>query len=423
MSPQFLSGSTTDTRPAETAAVSASPVPARPHRVAEVGTGAGPMTADEPSPGRSRPVRVAWEGDHETLHSMALVNRALCRLLLDRGHDLGLLAGSRPYVTAAERLPLDPRLAARFGRGPIGGPAQVHVGHAWPPRLDPPPQGRWVLMQPWEYGSLPRAWLPALRRVDEVWANSRSTRDCYLEAGVPPERVQVVPLGIDPAIFRPDVEPLRLPPGPGFRFLFVGGTIHRKGFDLLLMAYARAFRPGDGVGLVVKDVGARSYYRGETAGAQVAEHRARGYPIEYLDDALDERELARLYAACDCLVLPYRGEGFGLPVVEAMACGLPAIVTGGGPALDYATGATAFLVPARRAEFPECRAGETETVGRPWLWEPDPDSLVDLLRWAVADPATTRAKGAAASARIRAHFTWSQSADAAESRLRALAWS
>jgi glycosyltransferase involved in cell wall biosynthesis len=379
-----------------------------------------PAPHPDPPAGRSRPVRVAWEGDYESLHSMALVNRVLCRLFLDRGHDLGLLAGSRPWVTAAERLPLEPRFLARFGRGPVSGPAQVHVGHAWPPRLEPPPQGRWVLMQPWEYGSLPKAWLPALRRVDEVWAYTRSVRDCYLEAGVPPERVQVVPLGIDPAVFRPDVEPMSLAPGPSFRFLFVGGTIHRKGFDLLLAAYARAFRPGDGVGLVVKDMGSRSFYRGETAEAVVAEHRARGYPIEYLDGALDERELARLYAACDCLALPYRGEGFGLPVVEAMACGLPAIVTGGGPALDYASETTAFLVPARRAELPECQGDERESVGRSWLWEPDTEALVELLRRAASDPAATRAKGAAASAWIREHFTWSNSADVAEARLRAL---
>ncbi len=40
-------------------------------------------------------------------------------------------------------------------------------------------------MQPWEYGSIPKAWMPALRHVDEVWAYSRSVRDCYLDAGMP----------------------------------------------------------------------------------------------------------------------------------------------------------------------------------------------------------------------------------------------
>ena len=254
-----------------------------------------PSLGTVPAPGG--PVRVAWEGDFEGLHSLAMVNRALCRSLLERGHDLGLLQDAAgPAVGIGPSVPLDPRLAARLGRGPRGGPAQVHVRHRWPPRLDPPPHGRWVLMQPWEFGSLPRAWLPMLRRVDEVWAYSRSVRDAYLEAGVPPERVHVVPLGVDPEVFRPGLTPLPLPPGPSVRFLFVGGTIFRKGIDVLLAAYTRAFRASDGVGLVIKDMGSRSFYRGQTAEAQVAELRERGYPVEYIDRDLTETELAGLYA-------------------------------------------------------------------------------------------------------------------------------
>ena len=77
-----------------------------------------------------------------------------------------------------------------------------------------------------------------LRRIDEIWAYSRSVRDYYLEAGVPPERVHVVPLGVDPEIFRPSLKPITLPVGPSCRFLFVGGTIFRKGIDLLLAAWS-----------------------------------------------------------------------------------------------------------------------------------------------------------------------------------------
>jgi len=192
---------------------------------------------------------VVWEGDFEGLHSLAMVNRAVCRGLLEREVDLGLLQVETG--PDEDRVALDATLAARMGKRPAGGPAQMHVGHRWPPRMEAPPQGRWVLMQPWEYGSLPKAWLPMLRRVDEVWAYSRSVRDCYLEAGVPPERVHVVPLGVDPEVFRPGLESLPLPPGPAIRFLFVGGTIFRKGIDLLLTAFARAFQPADNVGLVI----------------------------------------------------------------------------------------------------------------------------------------------------------------------------
>ena len=212
-------------------------------------------------------MRVAWEGDFEALHSLTMVNRAVCRGLIDRRHDVRLIARSTgTTVEPDERVELDAQLRQRQLAVAVAGTgaardalsafnAQVHVRHCWPPVIEPPARGKWVLMQPWEFGSLPKAWVPMLGQVDEIWAYSRYVRDCYLEAEVPRDNVHVVPLGIAPEVFRPGVEPLPLPAGPEFRLLFVGGTIHRKGIDVLLAAFARAFRPGDGVGLVIKEMG------------------------------------------------------------------------------------------------------------------------------------------------------------------------
>ena len=76
-----------------------------------------------------------------------------------------------------------------------------------------------------------------------------------------------------------------------------------------------------------------------------------GARIAYITDDLTEQEMASLYAACDVLVHPYRGEGFGLPVIEAMACGLPVIVTAGGSTDDFATDEFAFRIPSVRKPF------------------------------------------------------------------------
>jgi glycosyltransferase involved in cell wall biosynthesis len=261
-------------------------------------TGAAGSPAEPCAPSMLNRVRVAWEEDFEVLHSLAIVNRALCRGLLDRGHDVRPIANlAGPAVEPDERVELDARLAQALwaeAAGPAGKDAasrfevQVHVRHQWPPVTQPPARGKWVLMQPWEHGSLPKAWLPMLRSVDEAWAYSRSVRDCYLEAEVPPDRVHIVPLGVAPDVFRPGLEPLPLAPGPEIRLLFVGGTIYRKGIDLLLTAFARAFRPADGVGLVIKEMGSRSFYRGQTAQAEVAALGERGYAVEYIDRTLSE---------------------------------------------------------------------------------------------------------------------------------------
>ena len=112
--------------------------------------------------------------------------------------------------------------------------------------------------------------------------------------------------------------------------------------------------------------------------------------------------MAALYRACDVLVHPYRGEGFAMPVLEAMACGLPAIVTAGGPTDEFLPDDAGWRIDARQVWFAEDRIDTLETRGRPWLLEPDRAHLVALLRQAdAADDDALQARGRAGRARRR----------------------
>ena len=263
-----------------------------------------------------------------------------------------------------------------------------------------------MIVQPWEFGSLPVSWLPHARSGRRNLGLLIYVKDVYVRSGAPAELVHVVPLGVDVQAFHPECPPLALKTKKRFKFLFVGGTIFRKGFDVLLAAYARAFRRKDDVCLVVKDFCTTTVYEGQTAAKQIAQFQAdvNAPEIEYLDCNLTPEAMSGLYCACDCLTHPYRGEGFGLPIAEAMSCGLPVIVTGMGAAMDFCNVTNAFLIPARKQYFRSNHVDYLETVDLPWLAEPDRRLLCELLRFVYAHPAERRAKAQAGCEHIRHTF-------------------
>merc|ERR1711934_865780 len=135
-------------------------------------------------------------------------------------------------------------------------------------------------------------------------------------------------------------------------------------------------------------------------------------------------ELASLYTAADVLVHPFRGEGFGMPITEAMSSGIPVIVPGYGAAVDFVSNSTGWLVDAKEQQLEQSSAGDTvqsvPLTGNAFVGLVDLGALRRAMREAFEEPELRRAKGRAARADVALNWSWDAAADKVERELKKL---
>ncbi len=324
----------------------------------------------EPAPGVR--FKINWRGDFLAQHSFARVNQELVKALAATG-AVEVVPLGEPTADVEQKLGLPQRRADDTSSGL----PTFALKHQWPPALLRPQEGYSIHIQPFEYGSIPKSWAEQMpRTVDDVWCPSEHVRQIYTEAGMPAERTFVLPWGVDPEIFHPGVTPTDVGKDSTFVFLFVGGAIWRKGIDVLIDSYLAEFTPEDDVALIVKAFGSKTVYINQNATDRIISLMKRtDVPIvRYSEETFSDQALASLYRRANALILPYRGEGFGLPVLEAMACGTPALVTGGGATDDFVTDRTGYRMPAERARTGELASGD-ELANPGWVLEVDQPTL------------------------------------------------
>jgi glycosyltransferase involved in cell wall biosynthesis len=220
------------------------------------------------------------------------------------------------------------------------------------------------------------------QRLPAVIAVSDSAReDIIARVGVAPERVRVVHIGVDSDLYQPTPSVAKV---PGRILAMASADVPLKGLAPLLEAMAMLRAGRDDVEMVVVS----KHRHGSEVPATLRRLGLNG-SVRFVS-GVDEPALLKLYSEAEVAVVPSLYEGFSLPAVQAMACGVPLVATTAG-ALPEVVG----------------RDGETGLMVRPG----DPGQLAAALDLALGDRALRERLAVAGRARVVERFTWLRTAE------------
>ena len=261
-----------------------------------------------------------------------------------------------------------------------------------------------------EVTGLPDEWVEGCNAMDEVWVPASFNVESFRSSGVRVP-VRVMPLGVDAAYFNPDITGYRA--SSRFTFLSVFEWGERKAPEVLLEAFAREFKEAEDVMLLLSVVNRDPSV---DVRAEVARMDLPACPpvVLMVNPGFAGYQMGALYRSADCFVLPTRGEGWGMPVLEAMACGLPTIATAWSGPADFLHEGVGYPLDVKSLVPAEARC--PYYAGFEWA-QPDVEHLRFLMRQVFTAPEAARQKGLAAASEVAAHHTWDHVAARVKTRL------
>lgn len=228
------------------------------------------------------------------------------------------------------------------------------------------------------------------RRLPRVLTVSESSkRDIANDHGVPPERIHVVPVGVDPELFAPIPEIARV---PGRLITTASADVTMKGLSFLLEAVAK-LRTERHIDLTI--IGRA---KTDSAASRAISELGLADAVTFVSGVPDRR-IVELYAEAELAVVPSLYEGFSLPAIEAMACGVPLVATTGGA-------------------LPEVAGNHGETC---FMTEPgDAEALASVLQDALDNPEARDRVGRAGRERVVSQWSWRHTAKRTVEQYRAV---
>jgi autotransporter strand-loop-strand O-heptosyltransferase len=261
----------------------------------------------------------------------------------------------------------------------------------------------------WESTLQPEGYFNKLKEFDELWVPSKWQRDCTIAQGYEPNKIKVVPEGVDVNTFYPETTSHELTSDGRFKFFLAGRWDYRKSIKEIIETFLRTFDKNEPVDLIIS---VDNPFSGDGLGS--TEERLEHYGLS--DNRIKilhfppREEYIRILKSCDAFVSCARSEGWNLPLIESMACGTPSIYSECSGQLEFAEGKG---IPVKIIGEKPVDASTynhfNDSVGN--YYEPDFNNLGKQMWDVVTNYQYYKQKALEESEVIRKDFSWERVAE------------
>lgn len=257
----------------------------------------------------------------------------------------------------------------------------------------------------YEPDRVPSNWVNIINKIDQLWIPSTHCYNIFKNSGVKVP-INIFHHGVSD-IYKPSNETINFYDfNDCFKFLSIGTWSYRKAPEKLLEAYWKEFSINDNVVLIFKTKPASNIMELKK---QIIGNKETA-KIIFIPEQMEEKDIVNLYNTSDCFVLPTRGEGVGLPFMEAMSCEKPCIATNWSGHLDFINNKNGYLIDyeLQEVDLNNLDAGYSFEKNMKFA-EPDVNSLREKMRYAYENQVETKEKGIISRQDIK-KFNWEQTA-------------
>jgi glycosyltransferase involved in cell wall biosynthesis len=242
-------------------------------------------------------------------------------------------------------------------------------------------------------------------QMDSIFVPSRFAYKAFKRNGVH-RPMRVIPHAVDIDFFQPVSQKMPLPGGRGFNFLAISTHVERKNIKYVVRAFLEEFREHEDVSLFLL-LRPEYHTTQNNVALEFTEweglYMRNSAPIYLWTDYVTNEHLRHFYANANAYVMP-SNEGFGLTLLEAMACGTPVIGLNYGGVLDFLNSKTGYIVPRGRS-FISKNIDSMQYIGDRF-YKPNLQKLRSIMRYVFENESKAKQKGIQARQNCEQHFTW-----------------